>query len=43
MGDKSPKSISRQKKQAADQKTQKKADAYAKAHPEPEVLPKRGK
>jgi len=33
MGDKSPKSKDRQKKQAEAQKSQKKADAYSKAHP----------
>lgn len=35
MGDKSPKSISRQKKQDTAHKNQKKADAVAKATPSP--------
>ena len=35
MGDKSPKSKERQKKQDTTQKNQKKADAFAKAHPTP--------
>lgn len=35
MGDKSPKSKDRQKKQAAVEKNQKQAAAYTKAHPEP--------
>lgn len=43
MGDKSPKSISRKNEQAAVQKTQKQKDAHAKAHPEPQAPPKRGK
>lgn len=34
MGDKSPKSIARNKKQADADKTRKKDKAYAKAHPE---------
>ena len=37
MGDKSPKSKERKKKQDAAGKSQKKADAYAKAHPAQEV------
>jgi len=43
MGDKSPKSKERQKKQDAAEKTQKKADAYTKAHPAPAVPSKKGK
>lgn len=35
MGDKSPKSKNRQKKQDTAHKTQKKADAFAKANPAP--------
>jgi hypothetical protein len=35
MGDKSPKSRDRQKKQHAASKEQQKTDAYAKAHPAP--------
>jgi len=42
MGDKSPKSKERQKKQDATEKTQKKADAYTKAHPAQEVGGKKG-
>ena len=42
MGDKSPKSKDRQKKQAAANKDQKKADAYAKAHPAPAMPSKKG-
>jgi hypothetical protein len=38
MGDKSPKSKERLKKQDATQKTQKKADAFTKAHPTPAML-----
>jgi hypothetical protein len=38
MGDKSPKSKERQKKQDATEKTQKKADAFTKAHPAPPAL-----
>lgn len=41
MGDKSPKSKDRQKKQAAAEKTQKQADAYTKAHPAPAELGKK--
>jgi hypothetical protein len=37
MGDKSPKSTERKKKQDAAQKNQKKADAFTKAHPAPAV------
>jgi hypothetical protein len=43
MGDKSPKSIDRQKKQATVNKNQKKSDAFKKAHPAPTVPGKRGK
>lgn len=43
MGDKSPKSKERQKKQAATEKNQKKANAYTKAHPTPEMPGKKGK
>jgi len=43
MGDKSPKANERQKKQAAAEKTQKKADAFTKAHPAPAELGKKGK
>lgn len=43
MGDKSPKSNERKKKQDAAQKNQKKADAHTKAHPVPVVPGKRGK
>ena len=43
MGDKSPKSRERQKKQDAKEKNQKKADAFAKAHPAPVVPGKKGK
>lgn len=43
MGDKSPKSIERQKKQDATEKKQKKADAITKAHPAPAVPGKTGK
>ncbi len=43
MGDKSPKSIERQKKQDVADKKQKKADAFAKAHPVPAVPGKKGK
>ena len=41
MGDKSPKSIARNKKQAAAEKTRKEILAHAKAHPEPPTPPKR--
>ena len=43
MGDKSPKSKQRQQKQDTAQKSQKKTDAYAKAHPAPSVPGKKGK
>jgi hypothetical protein len=43
MGDKSPKSTERKKKQAEAQKDQKKAAAYTKAHPAPVVPGKKGK
>jgi len=43
MGDKSPKSKERQKKQAAAEKTQKQADAFTKAHPAPVVPGKQGR
>jgi hypothetical protein len=42
MGDKSPKSKERQKKQDVVHKGQKKADAYAKAHPAPAVPARKG-
>ena len=38
MGDKSPKANEHKKKQEATKKTQKKADAYTKAHPAPAPL-----
>lgn len=41
MGDKSPKSIARNKKQAHVEKDRKKAEAYAKANPEPPVTKKK--
>ena len=43
MGDKSPKSNERLKKQAATEKNQQKADAYTKSHPAPAVPGKTGK
>ena len=43
MGDKSPKSKDRQKKQAVAEKNQKQADAYTKAHPSAVVPGKKGK
>jgi hypothetical protein len=43
MGDKSPKSKDRQKKQDAANKDQKKADAYTKAHPTPALPARKGK
>lgn len=43
MGDKSPKSRDRQKKQDAANKDRKKADACAKAHPPPAMPSKKGK
>jgi hypothetical protein len=41
MGDKSPKSIARNKKQTAAEKTRKKILAHAKAHPAPLTPPKK--
>ena len=43
MGDKSPKSKDRQKKQDAARKSQDKADAFAKANPTPPSPLKKGK
>ena len=43
MGDKSPKSKDRMKKQDTANKNQKKSDAYAKAHPSPSMPAKKGK
>lgn len=43
MGDKSPKSKERQKKQDTKSKDQKKAAAHAKANPAPSTLIKKGK
>ena len=43
MGDKSPKSKERLKKQDAAEKVQKKADAYTKAHPAPAPPARKGK
>jgi len=43
MGDKSPKSNDRLKKQAATEKNQKQAAAFTKAHPAPVVPGKKGK
>jgi len=43
MGDKSPKSKERLKKQDTTRKSQKKADAFAKAHPTPAGPLKTGK
>jgi hypothetical protein len=43
MGDKSPKSTERKKKQHAVEEKQKKADAIAKQHPAPAVPGNRGK
>lgn len=43
MGDKSPKSKLKDQKQDNVQKGQKKAAAYAKAHPAPPESPKKGK
>jgi hypothetical protein len=43
VGDKSPKSNDRRKKQNAAEKNQKKADAHAKAHPAPTLPGKKGK
>lgn len=43
MGDKSPKSTEKKKKQSAAEKNQKQSDAHAKAHPSPSVPGKRSK
>jgi len=43
MGDKSPKSNDRKKKQDAAEKKQKEASAYTKAHPTPQLPSKKGK
>ena len=43
MGDKSPKSTEKKKKQDAAEKTQKKADAFNKAHPAPAVPGKKNR
>jgi hypothetical protein len=43
MGDKSPKSNERKKKQHEAEKNQKKADAFSKAHPAPTVPGKKGR
>ena len=43
MGDKSPKSTERKKKQHAAEESQKKADAFAKQHPAPAVPGKQSK
>ena len=43
MGDKSPKANDRKKKQHDQEKTQKKSDAFNKAHPSPMVPGKKGK
>ena len=43
MGDKSPKSKERKRKQDVAEKTKKKADAFAKAHPQPTEPPKKQK
>ena len=43
MGDKSPKATERKKKQHDAEKTQKKSDAFNKAHPAPTVPGKKGK
>ncbi len=43
MGDKSPKAKSKLKKQDAADKDQKKASAFAKAHPAPGAQAKKGK
>jgi len=43
MGDKSPKSNERKKKQDVAEKKQKKSDAYAKAHPAPGAPVKKGR
>ena len=43
MGDRSPKSNERKKKQDAAAKNQKQSDSFAKAHPAPTVPGKKGK
>ena len=43
MGDRSPKAIEQKKKQAEAEKKQKQVDAYAKSHPAPSELGKKGK
>ena len=43
MGDKSPKSNERLKKQDAAEKSRKKSEAFTKAHPAPAVPGKKGK
>jgi hypothetical protein len=43
MGDKSPKANQRKQKQNAAEKSRKKAEAFAKAHPEPAVPGKKPK
>ncbi len=43
MGDKSPKSTERKKKQAMAEKNQKKSDAHSKAHPVTAMPGKKGK
>jgi hypothetical protein len=43
MGDKSPKSTERKKKQAIAEKAQKQSDAYSKSHPAPAMPGKKGK
>jgi hypothetical protein len=43
MGDKSPKEKERQKKQHATEQDKKKADAYTKAHPVPDLPARKGK
>jgi len=43
MGDKSPKSTERKKKQAMAEKAQKKSDAHTKSHPTPAIPGKKGK
>lgn len=43
MGDKSPKSTERKKKQAMAEKAQKKSEAHTKSHPAPAMPGKKGK
>ena len=43
MGDKSPKSNDRKKKQDAAEKKQKQADKFTKAHPTPAIPAKKGR